>query len=293
MSADVADLGVAAGAVRRHRRGRQVAALMVVAGSAVLAVWGTPAPASEAAFGAALRSGQVRAVSPAADGRYGLELLAPLPVGARLGGGAGGGSVVWASRWGRLYRTNVSTLAGLPDPSQSAATEPAGDVASRVDVYRSVVATAAAAGVPVPRVSSLGPYGWLGWPLVLAWLAGVLLLVGGPQPRRVTKWGLFWVLGLPPGIGLAWWVLRDAPWDPRMSALPAPAPRLRGVLPSGVVRAGGGTSFLRVLMATVVLGVLWTLLGQVTALGSPAAPSPGSVTWSVVWSSGSHGSLHE
>jgi hypothetical protein len=86
----------------------------------------------------------------------------------------------------------VSTLAGLPDPSQSAATEQPGGVAPRVDVYRSVIATATAADLPVPQMGSLGPYGWLGWPLVLAWLAGVLLLVAGPQPRRVTKWGLFW-----------------------------------------------------------------------------------------------------
>jgi hypothetical protein len=65
------------------------------------------------------------------------------------------------------------------------------------------------------------------------------------------------------------------------------------MLPSGIHRVDGLTSFLRVLVATVVLGVLWTFLGQVTVLGHRSQPVPGSVTWSVVWGSGSHGTLNE
>lgn len=293
MSDVVSDLHPAVGAGSRSGRARQIAVLTVVVLSGLLALWGTPASASEAAFGAALRAGQVRAVSVAADSRHGLELRLPLPASVSFVSSVNASSVVWASSSGRLYRTNVSTLAGLSDPSLDGSTAEPGSVGSHVDVYRSIVATATAAGVPVPTVGSLGLSGWLGWPLVLMWLTGVLLLVAGPQPRRVTKWGLFWVLGLPAGIGLVWWVLRDSPWDPRMTALAPPAPRVRGMLPSGIHRADGVTSFLRVLVVTFVLGVLWTLLGQVTVLGQRPQPAPGSVTWSVVWSSGNHGTLNE
>ena len=293
MSVVVPDLASAVGTGRGLGRARRVAALAVVVLCGLLALWGTPAPASEAAFGAALRSGQVRAVSVAADRRYGLELRLPLPVSVSFVGSVNAPSVVWASSSGRLYRTDVSTLAGLSDPSQEGSTGQPGSMGSQVDVFRSIVATATGAGVLAPRVGWLGVYGWLGWPLAVLSLLALLLLVAGPQPRRVTKWGLFWILGLPAGIGLAWWVWRDSPWDPRMSALPAPAPRVRGVMTSGIDRADGVTSFLRVLVATFVLGVLWTLLGQVTVLGQRSRPVPGSVTWSVVWSSGSLGTLHE
>lgn len=268
-------------------------ALSVIGLCGLLALWGTPSTVSEAAFGAALRSGQVRAVSWDSHGRYGQELLVGMPVSDSSVNNATGPVVVWASRSGRLYRTDVSTLAGLSDPSLAPSDGAAAGEGSRVDVAQSITATAAAAGAPVPLVGSLGPYGWLGWPLVLLTSAGVLLLLAGTQPRRTTKWGLFWILGLPAGIGLAWWVLRDAPWDPRMGALPEPPPRVRGMFSSGVNRIGGGVSFLRVLVITVIVGLLGAGVVAVTRLGSRPEPAQGSVTWSVIWTSGAHGTLNE
>jgi hypothetical protein len=230
-------------------------ALSVIGRCGLLALWGTPSTVSEAS-----------------RGRYGQEPLVGMPVSDSSVNNTTGPVVVWASRSGRLYRTDVST---------------------RVDVAQSITATAAAAGAPIPLVGPLDPYGWLGWPLVLLTSAGVLLLLAGTQPRRTTKWGLLWILGLPAGIGLVWWVLRDAPWDPRMSALPEPPPRVRGMFSSGVNRIGGGVSFFRVLVITVIVGLLGASVVAVTRLGSRPEPAQGSVTWSVMWSSGAHGTLNE
>ena len=95
--------------------------------------------------------------------------------------------------------------------------------------------------------------------LVMAGLVG--LLVAGPQPRRFTKWGWFWLITLlPAGLGAVWWLLREAPWDRHMSAEPPLPPRVtrHRYDPTGRVRRGGWTGLLAGLVLGQLLAVLLT-----------------------------------
>jgi hypothetical protein len=84
---------------------------------------------------------------------------------------------------------------------------------------------------------------------------GVLLvcLVVGPQPRRLTKWGTFWVLLAPAGLGAVWLLAREAPWDRNLQQLPEPPPRWRGDIGGGIRRHGGWTGFALLLIVSLLV----------------------------------------
>jgi hypothetical protein len=71
---------------------------------------------------------------------------------------------------------------------------------------------------------------WLGFVGLLGALAGLVLLVSGPQPWRATRWGWFWLIGNP--LGALAFLLLSGPTPP----LPAPRDRAR--------RLTGGWAFL-------------------------------------------------
>jgi hypothetical protein len=99
--------------------------------------------------------------------------------------------------------------------------------AHETDVEQTIAATARSAHQEVPMFTgSIGPLGsaWFAWQLWVVWLLCVVLLLLGPQPRRLTKWGTFWILGVGFGLGALWWLWREAPWNARASALPEPTP---------------------------------------------------------------------
>jgi hypothetical protein len=260
-----------------------------------MSVWGTPRHASEAAFGAALRSGDVTSAVRDDGQNLGDEKRLGAAVSLTTRRSSSISSVVWTTGDGRVYRTSLATLAGLPSPSanggveDSSAGQPGVDASgnvvadAKVDIPRSIEATAHAAGVPVPDQTSLGWAGRLGDPLAVLEFAALILLVMGPQPRRFTKWGQFWLLGIPAGVGLLWWVLRDAPFDAAMRAVPEPAPRARGVIGGDVVRRSGAVGFGWALLGSAVLSAV--VLGVVHAGGWDARPepAPGSVTFQVVY----------
>jgi len=93
--------------------------------------------------------------------------------------------------------------------------------------------------------------------LALVLLLGLLIgLVNGPQPRRLTKWGTFWFLLIPGGLGVAWLLGNEAPWDRKLLLLPAPPPRWRGRMGGALVRHGGWTGFVGLLIAAFLLGLV-------------------------------------
>jgi len=282
----------------RSLRRRQVGALLAIGVAAVMAAWGTPSPASEAALGHALAGGQVAAWEvDALRSQYGLEVATGISV--TVSSGAEDSRILWTDNRGRLHRTDLPGVLGLPDPKApdgTSLTDPAAGVFAsdgyQVDLPATLAATAAAGGSPVPE-QGIGAARFLGLPLSALALVGVLLVIFGPQPRRRTKWGTFWMLGIPAGVGLAWWVLTDSPWSATTDALPEPAPRQRGPVPGIVERRGGGVMFLIALALSLVIGFTWLVVRLVPGVADSHEPAQGSVTWHVVWNTGHTGTLEE
>ena len=75
-------------------------------------------------------------------------------------------------------------------------------------------------------------------PVVVLTVAGLLLLVGGPQPWRATRWGWFWLCFVPGGPLV-------------YLARSGPTPGLRPPAPDDALLTGG-----RALVAAVVLGLV-------------------------------------
>lgn len=239
---------------------------VLLVASALFALWGTPRPASQDAFAAALKAGDVVSVSLDGSQPFGLELGA-----SGIRHESGPNLVLWESTNGQVHRTDLSALSrGTP-----------GSDGDAVDVGATIAATSRAAGHDRALFqSSLGPAQYATIPLVVLSLAALIWLVAGPQPRRVTKWGMFWLLGLPLGVGLAWWLARDAPFVERLHRAPAPAPRARGPMPYGVGRLGGGATFGIAIAVNIGLGML---IAVVLGLGGTTnGQSDPTVPWTLV-----------
>ncbi len=297
---DLTTIGEAPTRPPRHRlRRRQVAALVAIAVCALMALWGTPSRASEAAFGAALRSGDVSSweIEDQTGTRYGLEVAPGFSVNVTTYASSSS-TVIWSDSRGRLYRTSVGGLQSLPDPDAPEGanlTDPSNDIywsnGYQVDVGQTLEATARSAGVPAPSWG-LGPASYLGLPLAVLEVGAVIALLASAQPRRRTKWGTFWMLGIPAGVGLTWWVLTDSPWSAATDALPAPEPRQRGPVPGVADRRGGGTMVLIAFALSLVVSLGLLVVRVLPGLGDRPAPA-GEISWNVVWSSGSTGGLVE
>jgi hypothetical protein len=66
-------------------------------------------------------------------------------------------------------------------------------------------------------------YGWRlpQWTSVATFvvaLTGLLLLIGGPQPRRATRWAWFWLMSLAPPVGFLAFLLLSGVLSPRPRA---------------------------------------------------------------------------
>jgi len=283
----------------RSLRRRQVAALLLIAVAVVLAIWGTPSTTSEAYLGSAVADGGVTSWEiDAPRSQYGLEVATGLSITTTTSGDPV--TVLWTDTRGRLHRTDVRGLLAQPDPTPPEGAElgdlTAGVVSNgyQVDLGATIAATAAATSAttgndyPVPQYG-VGAARFLGLPLAALAFVGFLVLVFGPQPRRRTKWGTFWMLGIPAGVGLVWWVLTDSPWSATTDALPEPAPRQRGPVLGIVDRRGGGVMFLIAIALSFVVGFGWLVLRLFPGAADFGEPQPGSVTWHVVWSTGHTG----
>ena len=259
------------GGTRTSRRAVvRVLCWALLVGSALFALWGTPRMTSQDDMATAVKAGDVRMVE-LDPSRYNLEVDLPnlnrTPEDATV--------VVWEDQSGRLHRTDLSRLAsGVPLADVGTTLD------GTVDLAATINATAKAAGVASPTYLDMGIARFATIPLALLTIAAFLLLVFGKQPRRVTKWGMFWLLGIPLGVGLGWWLWRDAPFDPRLAAAGEPAPRQRGMTPAGVSRAGGGTTFLVAWAAGIGVAVLVAIV--VGLQSSSNGPSDPTVLWTML-----------
>jgi hypothetical protein len=168
------------------------------------------------------------------------------------------GEVCW-SRGPLHYRTDAQTLREeLRDA----------DVIDGGAALRpSLVAAAREAGHPAPTVTRMSPGDFAAgqlvvWANTLATIAAVVFLIVGPQPRRMTKWGVFWTLMLPLNVGMLWWLFAEAPWAPRARALPEPASQRVRVMYDGRTRFGGGQMFVVLLLASMALAVVAYFVGE-------------------------------
>lgn len=127
---------------------------------------------------------------------------------------------------------------------------------------------------------------WRSWPrtAVLVSMLGLLaFMIGGRQPRRGTRWGVFWVMLACSGLGTVWYLLREAPWSRSAAALPEPAAGVRQVVPADgppVARFGGGHGFLVALITTFVAAILLAGLNQLIIDEDPVGDP--AVIWSLV-----------
>jgi hypothetical protein len=255
---------------RRPRRAIvRVVCWVLLVGAALFAMWGTPRMASQDDMARAVKAGDVRMIETD-PGRYGLEVDLPNLNMTR----ADAPVVVWEDRSGRLHRTDLSRLAiGIPASDSTSDGGP-------VDLAATINATAKAAGAASPTYLDMGIARFAPVPIALLTIAAFLLLVFGRQPRRVTKWGMFWLLGIPLGAGLGWWLWRDAPFNPQMAAAPQPAPRQRGMTPAGVSRAGGGKTFFLAWAAGIGMAIILAIVIGVQS--SSNGPSDPTVPWTIV-----------
>jgi hypothetical protein len=225
-----------------------------VLASVLFAFWGTPPTTSQDDFVRQLSAGNVATATLSHDS-FGLEYDA-----LRRTYDPDATILLWTDQRGKLYRAELRDLV---------VAEPTGEGDGPVDVVASIDATARAAGVTPPVWGEVGLAAWSRLPLGIVSLCFLGLLVFGSQLRRVTTWGMFWLLGVPLGVGLMWWVVRDAPFDPAMSARAEPRARQRGMTAAGVPRAGGGKTFL--LAWVLSLGLAFVLSVLVGIQGSPSS----------------------
>lgn len=121
------------------------------------------------------------------------------------------------------------------------------DDAARVDERAEITALARESGAEVVERDWQPATGGFRWELGgIAWIAGLFLLVGGPQPRLATRWAWFWLAFHAPPAMLALVVLEPAPWGRRRPASPA-ARRL----------TGGWAFLLGLLLAGLLHAVPW------------------------------------
>ncbi len=253
---------------RRRAVGR-VALWVLLVLSVLAAMWGTPRSASQDDFARAVKAGDVRALQTY-DGRYGLEWTA-LSIQVQFGTTSSRPVVLWEDQRGMLHRTDLSWLGGGTP----------GSVGDTIDLLATIDATAQAAGVPVPTVDEgLGLAEHSAVPMGLLTLLFLGILVFGPQPRRVTKWGMLWVICIPLGLGMAWWLARDAPFSPAMNRVAQPVPGDKGMLPNGIRRTGGGVAFLGAWGISVLVGIAAAvLIGLVSTTNGGSVPTE---PWSLV-----------
>jgi hypothetical protein len=212
----------------------------------------TPLQASAGALPDDLTNGKVARVtldcSPAPDN--GLTLWVNL--GGPGESAAAGRQVCWVNRSGLSYVADLRQHATISQWRIGLGGDQQPDVAATVS------STAKAAD---PGTVLSGSQGLTSVVRDVAMVLGLLLLVGlvlalvgGPQPRRLTKWGTFWVLLIPGGLGVAWWLCCDAPWNRNLQRLPEPLPRWRGDVGGFVQRHGGWTGFAALVVCSLVVG---------------------------------------
>ena len=178
-----------------------------------------------------------------------VELVGGLPPGSS-------GSAVQTAQWQTGLRRWTSELLVQRPPGQRdgfpvTAQQTSDDVAAEVrglDPDVRVVTSEHRSGFS-PQLYGVRLPLLIGIPALLGTLAGIVLLVGGPQPYRATRWAWFWLSGMPGG-ALAF------------LALSGPTPGLR-TPPPGEPRLTGGRAFFVALIVGAILSAAVSLLVSV------------------------------
>ncbi len=166
--------------------------------------------------------------------------------------------LVWCSATYDCHRVDASDVAFLDDMAvSSASAEETDQPSDEQSVVRRVIRDQAANDPPTIRTNA--SVEWLSQAMGITFLALLVVLITGWQPRRSTKWAAFWLLLLPGGLGMLWILVREAPWSRQMAALPEPA---TGLWSPG--RWTGGWTFIAVaLLSNLVLNlpdVVWSAI---------------------------------
>lgn len=238
--------------------------LALAAVAAMVALVTIPFKAEEGEFLHALRNDEIASVAVG----HSADFFSNLPSQTVKANEGDDIAVSWVNRFGFRREAVLSELKTLDDLRAGTGTA---DSPPQLDPSASIVTTARSLGAAVPEI--VGPdeltfdrFKWLSW-IVTVLMIG--LLVSGPQPRRMTKWGAFWAYLAPFHIGIFYSLLRDWPRDPKMSLLPEPRPGDRIVVDPAtnkrIRRLGGGTMlFWSIFVSSLVVSlvasaVVWAL----------------------------------
>ena len=230
---------------------RIAAALLLLAGLAGAAA-SAARRESLATFRADLDAGRVTEVLLAGPGSY-------LPPGAATDSGRFGRTVRWEVTGGGRRVAALSDGVGAADPGDwsgevnlsDGSDLPGRQPSTEAEVEQDLRRRVEAAGVPVGE-----PGGH--WPERALWLSGItallllLVLVGGPQPRRATKWAWFWLMLVPGGITQLAWLAAEAPWSGPARRRPEPRPHRQQ---PDDPRLTGGRAVLLAIAVGILLGV--------------------------------------
>ncbi|MEP7193836.1 MAG: hypothetical protein ABI903_13330 [Actinomycetota bacterium] len=273
--------GVVAAATRL--RAVWAALLALTALASLVSVLTSPLSAQEGEFMHALRAGEISSVAVG----HSADFRSYTGFSPNAFNSTDDIAVSWVNRFGfrrAAVLTDLMTLdklrnagGGVYSTSQSVKLDPSGSVA----------ATARALGAAAPAMVRPGelPLDSITWlpVVVIALMIGIMLF--GPQPRRLTKWGALWAYTAPLNIGILYELLRDSPWNQKMNLLPEPGRRDRvtvnPVTGRRIRRLGGWSMFIGV---WVFAAVLVSLVPFVTGWALPDFVDP--VRWTGVDLSG-------
>lgn len=260
--------------------------MVTVASFAVLLT--TPFSAEEGEFIHALRSGEITtlAVGHSADFYSASGFNTP---GFNTSGVNTVGfndphdiAVSWANRFGFRREAVLQQLGGLAQDAETTAQT------TRLDPAGSIVRTARSLGAVAPAVVQPGElrFDRLKWLSVLVLVLMVGILLYGPRPRRMTKWGAFWAYLIPFNVGIFYALLRDSPWNRKMAMLPEPEVRERVVVDpitnEAFPRYGGWAMFFwsaiiaSLAITLVLLFVAWTFPTYLDPVGWSAVDVAGN-----------------
>ena len=262
------------------------ALLALTALTSVAALLATPFSAEEGEFIHALRSGEITFVAVGHSSDFASGGFNTTGFNTNGFNAPNDVAVAWVNRFGFRRMAVLQQLGGV---DQGAETSPS---TAPLDPSASIARTAHSLGVVAPTVVQPGGlrFDRLNRLSVLLAVLMIGILMFGRQPRRTTKWGAFWSYLIPYSLGILCALLRDSPWNRRMSLLPEPAAGERVVVDpmtgEGITRYGGWTMFFvsaviaSIALSLVLLGVAWILPNHldpvvwsaVDAAGHPMTP---------------------
>lgn len=247
------------------------ALLALTALTSAAALLCTPFSAEEGEFIHALRSGEITTVAVGHSSDFASGGFNTTGFNTNGSNAPNDVAVSWVNRFGFRRLADLSQLGELAQLADDQGDETNPSTASKapLDPSATIARTARSLGVAAPRVVQPGGlrFDRLNGLSVLLTILMIGVLMYGPQPRRKTKWGAFWSYLIPYSLGILWALLRDSPWNRRMSLLPEPAAGERVVVDpitgEGITRYGGWTMFFvsaviaSIALSLVLLGVAW------------------------------------